>query len=197
MTTTCILEFEGSEKEILDVQATIVLERFYSNLVRKKLVLTNWCFFGIWSISRCIFEYFFLTRGVALFQQFADDAGSWIARSKTSRLPNQWKMTVPLDPCKKHQFEFPVDCIDVEMFPASPHDRDVMPKTRGVDVTEAWGTASFQKNRPKIRTSPTWQNKHVLAKVPVKNQFRRQSKPPAETTEQEHGVQKPMRLENS
>ena len=75
----------------------------------------------------------FLALGLALFQQFVDDAGSWIARSKTSRLPNQRKLTVLLDPCKKHQFELPVDCNDdVEMFPASPHDRDVMPKARGV-----------------------------------------------------------------
>ena len=71
-------------------------------------------------------------------------------------------MTVPLDPCKKHQFELPVDCNDVEMFPASPHDRDVMPKTRGVDVTEACGTTSFQKNRPKIRSNLTWQIEHVF-----------------------------------
>ena len=93
-------------------------------------------------------------------------------------------MTVPLDRCKKHQFELPVDCNDVQMFPASPHDRDVISKTRGVDVTEACGTTSFQKNRPKIRSNL----EHALAKVPVKNQFRRQSKPPAETTEREHGV---------
>ena len=97
-------------------------------------------------------------------------------------------MTVPLEHCKKHQFEHPVDCNDVEMFPASPLDRDVMPKTRGVDETEACGTTSFQKNRPKIRSNLTWQIEHVLAKVPVKNQFRRRSKPPAESTEREHGV---------
>ena len=97
-------------------------------------------------------------------------------------------MTVPLDPCKKHQFELPVDCNDVQMFPASPHDRDVMPKTRGVDVTEACGTTSFQKNRPKIRSNLTWQIEHALAKVPVKNQFRRRNKPPAETTERKNGA---------
>ena len=45
MRTTCVLEPEDSEKEILDVQTTIVLERPYSNLVQKKLVVTNWCFF--------------------------------------------------------------------------------------------------------------------------------------------------------
>ena len=89
---------------------------------------------------------------------------------------------------KKHQFELPVDCNDVEIFPASPHDRDVMPKTRGVDVTEACGTTSFQKNRPKIRSNLTWQIEHALAKVTVQNQLSRRSKPPAETTEQEHGV---------
>ena len=105
-------------------------------------------------------------------------------------------MTVPLDPCKNYQFELPVDCNDVEMFPASPHDRDVMPKTRGVDVREACVTPSFQKNRPKIRSILTWQIEHVLAKVLVKNQFRRRSKPPADTTEREHGVLKPMRLAN-
>ena len=86
----------------------------------------------------------------------------WIARSKTSGLPNQQKMTVPLDLCTKHQFELPVDCNDVEMFPASPHDRDVMPKSRGVDLTETCGTTSFQKNRPKIRSNLTWQTEHVF-----------------------------------
>ena len=55
-------------------------------------------------------------------------------------------------------------------------------------VTEACDTTSFQKNRPKIRSNLTWQIEHALAKVPVKNQFRRRSKPPAETTEREHGV---------
>ena len=55
-------------------------------------------------------------------------------------------------------------------------------------VTEACGTTSFQKNRPRIRSNLKWQIEHVLAKVPVKNQFRRRSKPPAETTEREHGV---------
>ena len=55
-------------------------------------------------------------------------------------------------------------------------------------VTEACGTTSLQKNRPKIRSNLTWQIEHVLAKVPAKNQFRRRSKSPAETTEREHGV---------
>ena len=54
-----------------------------------------------------------------------------------------------------------------------------------VSVTEACGTTSFQKNRPKIRSNLTCQIEHVLAKVSVKNQFRRRSKPPAETTERE------------
>ena len=71
-------------------------------------------------------------------------------------------MTVPLDPCKKHQFELPVDCNDVEMFPASPRDRDIMPKTRGMDVTETCGTTSFQKIRSKIRSNLTWQTEHVF-----------------------------------
>ena len=61
-------------------------------------------------------------------------------------------------------------------------------KSGQTTVTEACGTTSFQKNRPKIRSNLTWQIEHALAKVPVKNQFRRQSKPPAETTEREHGV---------
>ena len=117
-----------------------------------KLVL----FLGFDQFQGAFLITFFLTRGLALFQQFVDDAGFWIARGKTSRLPNQWKMTVPLDPCKKHQFELPVDCNNVEMFPSSPHDRDVMPKTRGVDVTDACGTTSFQKKRPKIRSNLTW-----------------------------------------
>ena len=55
-------------------------------------------------------------------------------RNKISVLPKTAKDdsdTVPLQ--KKHQFELSVDCNDdVEMFPDSPHDKDVMPKTRGV-----------------------------------------------------------------
>ena len=39
------------------------------------------------------------------------------------------------EPLQQHQFETPVDCThDVAMYsmPASPHDRDVMHKARGV-----------------------------------------------------------------
>ena len=68
-----------------------------------------------------------------MFQQFVEDAGSWIARSKTSRLPQSVKKDSATGPLQKDQFELIVDCNDdVEMFPASSHDRDVMHKTQGV-----------------------------------------------------------------
>ena len=64
-------------------------------------------------------------------------------------------------------------------------------------VTRPCGTTTFQKKRPKISSNLTWQIELVLAKVPVKKQFRKRSKLPAETTEREHGVKKPERLEDS
>ena len=125
-------------------------------------MLTNWCFFGFDQFQGAFLSTCFLSRGLALFQQFVDDAGSWIASSKTSRLPNQRKLTVPLYPCKK-QFELPVDCNDdVETFPASPHDKDVMPKTQGVTYREPVVQRVFRKSRPKIRLNLTWQIEHVF-----------------------------------
>ena len=74
----------------------------------------------------------FPARELALFQQFVDDAGSVDGKKQDRKVAQSAKddsVTVPL----KHQFELPVDCKDdVEMFPPSPHDRDVMPKARGV-----------------------------------------------------------------
>ena len=74
----------------------------------------------------------FPARELALFQQFVDDAGSLDGKKQDLKVAQSAKddsATVPL----QHQFELPVDCKDyVEMFPASPHDRDVMPKARGV-----------------------------------------------------------------
>ena len=68
----------------------------------------------------------FLARGLALFQQFVDDAGSLHGKRQDLKVAQSVKVdsaTVRL----QHQFELPVDCNDdVEMFPASPQDRDVM-----------------------------------------------------------------------
>ena len=69
-----------------------------------------------------------------MFQQFVDDAGSVDGKKQDLKVAQSAKddsATVPL----QHQFELPVDCKDdMETFsmPASPHDRDVMPKARGV-----------------------------------------------------------------
>ena len=62
-----------------------------------------------------------------------DDAGYVDGKKQNLKVAQSAKddsATVPL----KHQlFKLPVDWNDfVEMFPASPHDRDAMPMTRGV-----------------------------------------------------------------
>ena len=73
--TTSALELEGSVKEILDVQKTIVLERSCANSVQKtranKLMLFGFDQFQGVFLSTC-----FLARGLALFQHFVVDAGS-------------------------------------------------------------------------------------------------------------------------
>ena len=77
----------------------------------------------------------FLAGRLALFQQFVDDAGSLDGKKKYLKVAQSAKDDSATGPLQHHQFEIPVDCKDdVEMFsmPASPHDRDVMPKTRGV-----------------------------------------------------------------
>ena len=75
----------------------------------------------------------FLALELALFQQFVDDAGS--LDGKTQAVVQSAKDDSATRPLQHHQFETPVDCThDVAMYsmPASPHDRDVMHKARGV-----------------------------------------------------------------
>ena len=75
----------------------------------------------------------FLALELALFQQFLDDAGS--LDGKTQAVVQSAKHDSAIGPLQHHQFETPVDCTrDVAMYsmPASPHDRDVMHKARGV-----------------------------------------------------------------
>ena len=58
-----------------------------------------------------------------------------MARRKTQVVVQSAKDDSATGPLQHHQFETPVDCThDVAMYsmPASPHDRDVMHKARGV-----------------------------------------------------------------
>ena len=75
----------------------------------------------------------FLARGLALFELFVDDAGSVNGKKRDLKFSQSTKDDIVILPLQHHLFELPVDCKDdVEMFPASPHNRDVMPKARGV-----------------------------------------------------------------
>ena len=77
----------------------------------------------------------FLALKLALFQQFVDDAGSLHGKKQDLKVVQSAKADSATGPLQRHRFEIPVDCKDdVEMFSmlASPHDRDVMPKARGV-----------------------------------------------------------------
>ena len=58
-----------------------------------------------------------------------------MARRKTQAVAQSAKDDSATGPLQHHQFETPVDCThDVAMYsmPASPHDRDVIHKARGV-----------------------------------------------------------------
>ena len=98
-------------------------------------MLTNWCFFGFDQLQGAFLSTCFPARGLALFQQFVDDAGSLEAKKPELKVAQSTKNDIASGALKHHKFEIPVDCKDdVEMFsmPASSHDRDVMPKTQGV-----------------------------------------------------------------
>ena len=92
----------------------------------------------VWNLGFDQFQGAFLSTGflaleLALFQQFVDDAGS--LDGKTQAFVQSAKDDSATGRLQHHQFEIPVDCThDVAMFsiPASPHDRDVMHKARGV-----------------------------------------------------------------
>ena len=77
----------------------------------------------------------FPAREICLFQQSMDDAGFLDGKKQDLKIAQSAKDDSATGPLQHHQFEIPVDWKDdVEMYlmPASPHDRDVMPKTRGV-----------------------------------------------------------------
>ena len=102
-------------------------------------MLKKWCFFiDVWNLGFDQFQGAFLSTGfialeLALFQQFVDDAGS--LDGKTQAVVQSAKDDSATGSLQHHQFETPVDCThDVAMYsmPASPHDRDVMHKARGV-----------------------------------------------------------------
>ena len=90
--------------------------------------------FGFDQLQGAFLSTCFLARGLALFQQFVNDAGSPDGKKHGLKVAQSMKdgsATVPW----QHQFELPVDCKgDVERFliPASPYDRDVIPKAREV-----------------------------------------------------------------
>ena len=75
----------------------------------------------------------FLARGLALFEQFVDDAGSVDGKKQELKVAQSAKDDIVTVSLQDHQFELPVDCKDdAEMFPASLHGRDVMRKPRRV-----------------------------------------------------------------
>ena len=62
-----------------------------------------------------------------------DDAGTVDGKKEDLKVALSAKDDSATVPLQHHQFELPVDCKDdVEMFPASPDDRDVMPRARVV-----------------------------------------------------------------
>ena len=77
----------------------------------------------------------FVSTVCGLFQQFVVDAGSVDGKKQEFNVAQSAKVDSATVPLQHHQFELPVDGKDdLETFsrPASPHDRDVMPKARGV-----------------------------------------------------------------
>ena len=104
-------------------------------------MLKKWCFLiDVWNLGFDQFQGAFLSTGflaleLALFQQFLDDAGSLDGKKQDLAVAQSAKHDSATGPLQHHQFETPVDCThDVAMYsmPASPHDRDVMHKARGV-----------------------------------------------------------------
>ena len=94
----------------------------------------------VWNLGFDQFQGAFLSTGflaleIALFQQFVNDAGSLDGKKQDLMVAQSAKDDSATGPLQHHQFETPVDCThDVAMYsmPASPHDRDVMHKARGV-----------------------------------------------------------------
>ena len=77
----------------------------------------------------------FLARGLALFEQFVDDANSVDGQKQDLKAVQSPKVDSATVPLQNHQFEHPVNCnavMEIYSIAASPHDRDVMPKSLGV-----------------------------------------------------------------
>ena len=71
----------------------------------------------------------FPARELALFQLLVDDAGSVDGKKQELKVAQSAKDDSDILPLQHHPFELPNDCKDdVEMFTASPHDKEVMPK---------------------------------------------------------------------
>ena len=65
---------------------------------------------------------YFLARGLALFQQFVDEAGSVDGKKQELKVAQSVKDDNATRPLQKHQFKLPVDCNDdEEMFPQGRH----------------------------------------------------------------------------
>ena len=88
-----------------------------------------------------MFESVFLStycpaRELPLFQQSVDDEGSIDGRKQNLSVAQKAKDDSAIELIvQNHQFKLPMDCKDdVRMCsaPATPHDRDVMHKVRGV-----------------------------------------------------------------
>ena len=112
-----------------------MLQRSYCILVQKtranKLGLFGFDHFQGAFLSTCL-----LSRRLALFQQFLDDAGSVDGNKQDLKVAQSVKVDSATGPLQKNiSLNSQGNCnADMEMFamPASSHDRDVMPKTRGV-----------------------------------------------------------------
>ena len=125
--TTCASELEGSVKEILDVQKTIVLERSCANSVQK--TRANWLV--LFGFDQFHGAFCFLARGLALFQEFVDDAGSLDSKKQDLKIAQSANVDSATVPLHHHQFELPMhgkDDMETFSMPVSPHDRDVMHK---------------------------------------------------------------------
>ena len=98
-------------------------------------MLTNWCFLDLINFKVDFLSTCFLTRGLALFQQFVDNASSVDGQQQDLKVAQSAKVDSATVTLQHHQFELPMDDKDdLETFsmPVSPHDRDVMHKARGV-----------------------------------------------------------------
>ena len=108
-----------------------MLEKFYSILVQKtranKLVL-----FGFDQFQGALFEYLFSSSRASSVSTVCGRCRFLNCKKQDLKIAQSVKVdsaTVPLQRLFELQLDFNDD---VEIIPASPHDRDVMPKTRGV-----------------------------------------------------------------